>query len=177
MKPDDGRPEWSLALLHAESPGWTVATAEACTAGGIAQRIVSVPGSSAWFRGGVAAYANDLKTGLLGVPAEVLARHGAVSPEVTLAMAEGARQLLGATHAVAVSGVAGPTGGTPTKPVGLVHLAVAGPGAPALRRLHLPGDRAGIMAATGTEALRLLLSVLTRDHPPAPGNETPGSET
>lgn len=103
----------------------TVVTAESVTGGGVAAALTSLSGSSAYFLGGVMAYSNQLKVELLGVPLEVLAEHGAVSEECARAMAEGARRKLGAGVAVATTGIAGPTGATPTKPVGLVWLAVA----------------------------------------------------
>ena len=115
-----------LALLRQR--GQTLAVAESCTGGGIGAALAAVPGASDGFLGGVIAYANAVKQTVLGVPAELLERHGAVSDAVALAMAQGARQLTGATWAIAVTGVAGPGGGTAEKPVGLVHIAIAGPG-------------------------------------------------
>ena len=109
--------------------GLTLATAESCTGGLVAARLTSVPGSSDVFLGGVVAYANEVKEAELDVPAEVLAEHGAVSAETAAAMARGARERLGADVAVAVTGIAGPGGGTPEKPVGLVYLHAAGPAA------------------------------------------------
>jgi len=114
-----------LALLRQR--GQTLAVAESCTGGGIGAALAAVPGASDGFLGGVIAYANAVKQAVLGVPAELLERHGAVSDAVALAMAQGARQLTGATWAIAVTGIAGPGGGTPEKPVGLVHIAIAGP--------------------------------------------------
>jgi nicotinamide-nucleotide amidase len=114
----------------ARAAGKTVATAESCTGGMVAGRITNVPGSSEIFRYGWVTYANEAKTAELGVPAELLARHGAVSAEVARAMAEGALRAAGADFAVAVTGIAGPTGGTPEKPVGLVYLALARTGGP-----------------------------------------------
>ena len=105
--------------------GWTFATAESCTGGLIARRMTSVPGSSRYFLGGVVAYDNALKTGLLGVRAATLRQHGAVSEPTVREMAEGARNRLGADVTLAVSGIAGPTGGTPDKPVGTIWLAAA----------------------------------------------------
>ena len=114
-----------LALLRQR--GQTLAVAESCTGGGIGAALAAVPGASDGFLGGVIAYANAVKQTVLGVPAELLERHGAVSDVVALAMAQGARQLTGATWAIAVTGIAGPGGGTAEKPVGLVHIAIAGP--------------------------------------------------
>jgi PncC family amidohydrolase len=104
----------------------TLATAESCSGGGVAARVTSVAGSSIYFLGGVVAYANDAKADVLGVPRTILETRGAVSPECAAAMAEGARRLFGATLAVSTTGIAGPGGGTPRKPVGLVYLALAG---------------------------------------------------
>jgi len=107
--------------------GATLATAESCTGGYIAQMLTSVPGSSAYFMGGVVAYDNAVKVGLLGVDPDLIAAHGAVSEPVAAAMAMGIRERLGTTYAVSTTGIAGPTGATPDKPVGLVYMALAGP--------------------------------------------------
>src|SRR5919108_5340065 len=107
--------------------GWRVTTAESCTGGWIAKAITDVPGSSQWFDGGIVAYSNAAKQRSLGVPQEVLDVHGAVSEAAVRAMADGARLRSGVELAVAVSGVAGPRGGTPDKPVGTVWLAWSGP--------------------------------------------------
>jgi nicotinamide-nucleotide amidase len=105
----------------------TVAVAESCTGGLVAQKITDVPGSSAYFLGGVVAYSNAAKTAQLGVAESLLAKHGAVSEPVTRAMAEGVRSRFGADIGVSTTGISGPDGGTPEKPVGTVHLALAGP--------------------------------------------------
>jgi len=133
-------------LLRGRS--WFLATAESCTAGLIAGTLTEVSGSSDWFRGGVVAYANSVKSGLLGVPEPVLAASGAVSEPVVRAMAAGARRAVGADAAVAVSGVAGPSGGTPDKPVGTVWMAWDLAGASFAARFRFPGDRAAVRAAT-----------------------------
>ncbi len=112
-------------LLRAQ--GLTLAVAESCTGGLVSHRITNVPGSSDYYLGSVTAYANPVKERVLGVPAEVLAAHGAVSQETALAMARGVRHLLGADVGLAVTGIAGPGGGTPQKPVGLVYIALAAP--------------------------------------------------
>jgi nicotinamide-nucleotide amidase len=127
-------------LLQAR--GWHVAAAESCTAGLVMARLTDVPGSSAWVAGGVVAYANDVKVAQLGVAASLIEAHGAVSEPVAVAMAEGVRARLGADLAVAVTGIAGPSGGSTAKPVGTVVIAVAMDGAPAsVRTLLFPGDR------------------------------------
>ncbi len=123
------------------SRGKTVVTAESCTGGLIAQRLTAVAGSSAYFLGGVVTYADPLKVQLLDVPPAALEQHGAVSPEVVSRMAAGAQKSLGADYALAVSGIAGPGGGTANKPVGLVYVGLAGEGDPRVEELRLPGDR------------------------------------
>jgi PncC family amidohydrolase len=140
----------------------TLATAESCTGGLIGAALTGRPGSSAWFLGGVVAYANSLKTRLLAVPEETLAAHGAVSAETARAMAEGARAKTGATWAVSVTGIAGPDGGTPGKPVGLVFLAVAGPEETSVCEQRFSGTRADVRAAATQAALMQLLARLER---------------
>jgi nicotinamide-nucleotide amidase len=142
-------------------PVRTIATAESCTGGLLAARLTDLPGASEYVRGGLVAYANDVKTALAGVPEELLARHGAVSPEVAQALAEGARVRLGADMGVGITGIAGPGGATPEKPVGLVCLSVAGPGESVLaRKLTLPGSRADIRERATTVALHLVRRAL-----------------
>ena len=126
LEGDEASLENEVVTLLTER-GLTLATAESCTGGNVAARVVSVAGASACFRGSVVAYANDVKEKVLGVSGEDLERHGAVSEPVVRQMAEGVRRLLGADYGVATSGVAGPTGGTPEKPVGTVWIAVASP--------------------------------------------------
>jgi nicotinamide-nucleotide amidase len=146
--------------------GWTVATAESCTGGLLAARLTERPGSSAWVLGGVTAYANSAKEQLLGVPEDVLAEHGAVSPEVAAALADGARARFGADVGVGITGVAGPGGGTAEKPVGTVHLCVAAPDGHRLRALRLPGSRSAVRERSVTMAMHLL-RVLLVGGPPA----------
>ena len=141
--------------------GWTVAAAESCTGGLLGGRLTARAGSSAYVLGSVAAYADGAKTSLLGVPAQVLAAHGAVSPQVADALADGARTAFGADVGIGVTGIAGPGGGTPDKPVGTVHVAVAGPDGRRARTLQLPGGREQVRTITVTAALhevRLLLA-------------------
>lgn len=121
----DGETLEQIVLYYLGLRQATLAVAESCTGGMIAQRITSVPGSSRSFLGGVVVYSNDLKIGLAGVAAEVIAQHGAVSEEVARALAEGIRRRTGASIGLGITGIAGPSGGTPTKPVGLVYIAVA----------------------------------------------------
>jgi competence/damage-inducible protein CinA-like protein len=156
---DERRVE-ELVLSLAEAQGLRLATAESCTGGMVAARLTGVPGSSAAFVGGVVAYADDVKQSELGVPEELLAEHGAVSAEVAAAMAEGARDRLGAEVAVAVTGIAGPGGGTPEKPVGRVHLHAAGPDGALARVLDLPGEREQIRVRAAVTALHLLRALL-----------------
>jgi len=135
----------------------TVATAESCTGGLVAHLITEVPGSSAYLRGGVVAYSDDVKRSTLGVPGEAIAAHGAVSAQVAVAMAEGVRARLGSDLGVGVTGVAGPDGGTDAKPVGLVYVAVADGRAPTVRRCLWPHDREGNKRASAEAALEMLL--------------------
>jgi nicotinamide-nucleotide amidase len=145
--------------------GLTVATAESCTGGLLAARLTERAGSSAWVLGGVTAYANSAKEQLLGVPAEMLAEHGAVSPQVAVALAEGARARFGADVGVGITGVAGPGGGTPEKPVGTVHVCVAGPDGRESRALRLPGSRTLVRDRSVTAAMHLLRHLLVGGPP------------
>ena len=129
--------------------GWMLATAESCTGGGVAHAVTAIAGSSEVFDRGFVTYSNGAKTGMLGVPAATIAGEGAVSEAVAAAMAEGALRSSGADVAVAVTGIAGPAGGTPEKPVGTVCFAWATrEGAREARTLRLPGDRAEVRAAS-----------------------------
>ncbi len=121
--------------------GATIAVAESCTGGLVAQRLTSIPGSSSYFLGGVVCYSNELKAAWVDVPAELIEQKGAVSAEVARALAEGIRRLSGATLGLAVTGLAGPAGGTPEKPVGTVHVALANSSTVSERTLHFPGER------------------------------------
>jgi nicotinamide-nucleotide amidase len=136
--------------------GWHLATAESITGGGIADAIVRVPGASACFRGAVVAYDDAVKSSLLGVDPALIERHGAVSEEVAIAMARGALESVGADVAVSTTGIAGPTGGTADKPVGLVWFGLAFAGETSARRFTLPGDRDDVRRRAVTAALNLL---------------------
>ena len=141
-------------LLQAQ--GYQLGTAESCTGGAVAQRLTSVPGSSAYFRGSVVAYDNEIKTSLLGVNAETLARHGAVSEATVREMAEGARTRLGCDVALATSGIAGPGGGTPDKPVGTICIACATPAGTVSRQFSIDRGRQTNIEYT-TQAVLILL--------------------
>jgi nicotinamide-nucleotide amidase len=158
---DERRVE-ELVLSLAGAQGLRLATAESCTGGMIAARLTDVPGSSASFVGGVVSYSDDVKRSELDVAQELLVEHGAVSAEVAAAMAEGARRRLGVDVAVAVTGVAGPDGGTPEKPVGRVYLHAAGPDGSLARMLDLPGERAQIRVRATVTALHMLRALLSR---------------
>jgi nicotinamide-nucleotide amidase len=141
----------------------TLALAESCTGGRIADRITNVPGASKIFPGGLVAYSNAAKRKFLGVRAETLARHGAVSAAVAREMAEGAREKFGADFAIAVTGIAGPTGGTKAKPVGTVFIALAGaPGTVVEHKLN-PCGREQFKDVTAQQALEMLRARLVRD--------------
>ncbi len=136
--------------------GYTIAVAESVTGGLIAKRLTDVPGSSQYFRGGITAYSDEAKRALLGVPADMLATHGAVSAEVAEAMARRVKESLGATVGVAVTGVAGPGGGTPEKPVGVVFIGLADDVHVESHRHWFPGDRTRIRELAAQAALALL---------------------
>jgi nicotinamide-nucleotide amidase len=158
------------AVVHALSErGLTVATAESLSGGGVADALVRVPGASATFRGGIVAYADDVKRDLLGVDAELLRAHGAVSEEVARAMARGVRERLRVDLALATTGIAGPSGATENKPVGLVYLALASPEGVEVRRVTFPGTRDDVRRRTVVASLNLLWRRLERPSPqPAP---------
>lgn len=135
-----------------------VTTAESCTGGLIAAAITDISGSSGWFEAGYVTYSNAAKTKMLGVPLCLISEKGAVSVEVAEAMAEGARQQSGADWAVAVSGVAGPGGGTPNKPVGMVCFAWSGPLGVSHDIQYFAGERAAVRRQTVCHALQVLIS-------------------
>lgn len=139
---------------------WMLAVAESCTGGGIAHACTAIPGSSEWFDRGFVTYSNRAKTEMLGVPAELIERHGAVSEQVARAMAHGALQHSHAQIALAVTGIAGPTGGSPSKPVGLVWIALADTGSEiSALRYRFSGDRAYVRGQSVLAALRQALKL------------------
>ncbi|MFW5486910.1 MAG: CinA family protein [Desulfovibrio sp.] len=138
---------------------WLLATAESCTGGLIGHCLTNASGSSGWFAGGIISYSNEIKMRLLGVAPETLASQGAVSEETVQAMVSGARTVFTCQAAVAVSGIAGPTGGTPDKPVGTVWMAASVPGAQATELHHFSGDRDAVKMQTAQAALELLLKL------------------
>jgi nicotinamide-nucleotide amidase len=157
----DERTTAELVLDICRARGLTLGTAESCTGGLVAARLTDVPGSSAVFQGSVVAYANGVKVSELGVPPAVLDTHGAVSAETAAAMAHGARSRLGVDVAVSVTGTAGPDGGTPEKPVGLVYLHAVGPDGEHGRKLDFPGDRDTIRLRATVAALHLVRRIVT----------------
>jgi len=157
--------EGSVTLVGAvaaalRARGATLALAESCTGGLVAHMLTSEPASD-YLLGAAVTYSNEIKTALLGVPAESLQEHGAVSREVAIAMATGAQRTMGASHAIAITGIAGPTGGTPEKPLGLVHWAVAHPGGVVARERVFVGDRGRIQRMAAFAALDLLRRIAT----------------
>ena len=160
---EDERTVADIVLDACRVRGLRLGTAESCTGGLVAARLTDVPGSSDVFAGSVIAYADEVKIGQLGVPKELLAEHGAVSAEVAAAMAEGIRSRLGVDVGIAVTGVAGPGGGTDDKPVGLVHFHVATPGGSDAGEFSLPADRDTIRSRATVAALHLARRVLTRN--------------
>jgi nicotinamide-nucleotide amidase len=160
----DARGVEELVLDLCRERGFMLGTAESCTGGMVAERLTSVPGSSDVFLGTVVAYADEVKLRELDVPGELLERHGAVSAEVAAAMAAGARKRLRADVALAVTGIAGPGGGSPEKPVGLVHLHAEAPSGARRADFVFPGDRDGIRRRATVTALHLLRRLLAQTH-------------
>ena len=140
--------------------GLTLAAAESCTGGLVSHHLTNVPGSSVYFLGGVVAYANQTKLELLGVQASTLDSHGAVSEETVLEMASGVRRALHADIGIATSGIAGPGGATPSKPVGLVWIALSAADASTARSAIYPGDRLAVKEQSAQAALQLVLDYL-----------------
>jgi nicotinamide-nucleotide amidase len=160
---EDERSVQEIVLEACRQRGYRLATAESCTGGLVAARLTEVPGSSDVFVGGVVAYADEVKRNELGVPTELLAEHGAVSGEVAAAMARGACARLGADVAVAVTGIAGPGGGTADKPVGLVYFHAVCPEDEVGLQFELPGERAWIRSRSAVTALHLVRRLLARN--------------
>jgi nicotinamide-nucleotide amidase len=156
----DGRTVDDVVAEALIARGLTVATAESCTGGLLAARLTNRPGSSAYLIGGLIVYANSAKQDLIGVPADLIDRVGAVSAEVAEAMADGVRGRLGADIGVGITGVAGPDGGTPDKPVGLVHISVRSNAGTVDRRVVLPGSRADIRGRAVVIAMHLIRTLL-----------------
>lgn len=142
--------------------GWTLVVAESCTGGLLGHRITNVSGSSTYFQGGVITYSNEAKERILGVPHEILIEHGTVSKETALAMAQRARRLFSTDIALSLTGIAGPTGGTPEKPVGLLYIALAAEGVDLWEKHIWKGDREENKRLSTEAALLLLLKYLTR---------------
>jgi nicotinamide-nucleotide amidase len=143
----------ALMLERARARGWSLVTAESCTGGGVGERLTAIPGSSDVYLGGVVAYHDRMKRELLDVPAELIAQHGAVSAAVAEAMAIGATRRFEADLAISVTGVAGPGGGSPTKPVGLVFVGTVVRGEHRVTEYRLPGGRADVRHRAGQAAL------------------------
>jgi nicotinamide-nucleotide amidase len=150
-------------MLHTR--GYTIACAESCTGGLLTSRLTDVPGSSAWVEQGVVVYSNAAKTRLLGVPAVLVSEHGAVSEPVAAAMASGVRERSGTSVGIGITGIAGPDGGTPDKPVGTVAIAVEGPWGRAVRTRVFPGGRAQVKFFATQAALDDLRRSLLRERP------------
>jgi nicotinamide-nucleotide amidase len=138
--------------------GMTLAVAESCTGGLLGGWLTAVPGSSAYFLGGVISYADSVKVSLLGVPTEVIRKKGAVSAESAIAMAQGARRMVGADLSVSITGVAGPDGGTEAKPVGTTYIALAGPSFERVEHRVWQGDR----TTNREESVRLALQMIVQ---------------
>jgi PncC family amidohydrolase len=154
---DSGPPRsWEALVSRLIDLGQTIATAESCTGGLIASSITDVAGSSACFLGGVVAYSNEAKANVLGVDAAVIESRGAVSEEVAALLAKGALKVFGTDWAVGVTGIAGPSGGTPEKPVGLVFMSVASQQGVEVARHEFSGSRIAIKSATADAALEML---------------------
>lgn len=159
---EDERPIQEIVLELCRERELSLGTAESCTGGLVAARLTEVPGSSDVFEGGIVAYANEVKAEQLGVPRAVLEEHGAVSAETARAMAHGACERLGVDVAVAVTGVAGPGGGSAERPVGLVHFHATGPHGEKALGFDLPGEREWIRTRSAVAALHLVRALLTQ---------------
>ena len=160
---EDGRTVEEVVLSLCRDRGLTLATAESCTGGALAARLTAVPGYSDVTLGGVVAYGNEVKEQVLGVPAELIEEHGAVSAEVAAALARGGRERLGADVAIGITGVAGPGGGTEEKPVGLVYFHVETPDGGHGSTFSFPGDRDSIRRRSVVASLHLARRLLTQN--------------
>jgi nicotinamide-nucleotide amidase len=160
---EDERDIAEIVLALCRARGLTLAGAESCTGGMVSERITAIAGSSDVFAGSVVSYSNAAKHHLLGVPDDLIERHGAVSAEVAAAMASGARVAFGSDVGVAITGIAGPGGGSPEKPVGLVYLHAVSPDGERARELDLPGDRDQIRKRSTAVALHVLRTLLTQN--------------
>ncbi len=143
--------------------GLTLATAESCTGGGLSRLLTEIPGASAFFIGGIIAYHNDVKMQLLNVPPETLTHHGAVSSQTAVTMAEEVRSRFKADLGVSITGIAGPSGGSAEKPVGLVYISVADTHRSDVKEHRFPGDRSQVREGAITAALRLILEAITEE--------------
>ncbi|MBI5194613.1 MAG: CinA family protein [Nitrospirae bacterium] len=143
--------------------GWKISTAESCTGGLVAHRITNVSGSSDYFDSGVITYSNESKIELLKVPEEIIKTHGAVSGQTAVAMAEGIRRLRGTDIGVGITGIAGPTGGSEVKPVGLVYIALSASGCVECKEFLFTGDRGEIKLKTSEAALDMIRRFLEND--------------
>lgn len=152
--------EAAEAGAHLKEKGLRLALAESCTGGLLGHKITSLAGSSAYFNGGIIAYKNSVKTELLGVPGDIIRDFGAVSAECAELMAKGAREKLSSDIGLAITGIAGPGGGTENKPVGTVFIAISGFGEDITKALSLSGDRSEIKEQAAMAALKLLIKVL-----------------
>lgn len=153
---EDGRSLEEIVAHELTLNSATIATAESCTGGLLAQRLTSIAGSSSYFLGGVVSYSNELKTAWVDVPQEIIASKGAVSPEVAVALADGIRRRVGSTLGVGITGIAGPGGGSEEKPVGTVHVALSHAGGLNERAARFPGDREAIRWQASQVALDLV---------------------
>lgn len=167
LLPEDMTAAARALLAACRAANVHIALAESCTGGLVTAALTAIPGSSDWVERGFVTYSNQAKTDLLGVPPPLIAAHGAVSEPVARAMAEGALAHAPVQAAVAVTGIAGPGGGTDTKPVGLVHLAAAFAGRETLHRQEVfPGDRDAVRLAAALAALELLRQRIEGQAPP-----------
>ncbi len=164
---EDGTTLPDAILEKLRDRGWTVAVAESCTGGGLGAALTEAPGSSDVFLGGIVAYSNDVKIAALGVAQDLLEEHGAVSEPVCRSMATAIRERFGAAVGCAITGVAGPGGGTPEKPVGLVYCGVETPLDAKIRRLDYPGTRDAVRERATLSTMGLLLSMTRADDGPA----------